>query len=78
MPIFLLRLKFDNDVMIKLGRAARLWNGTSLRGHKWGGLFQKNKLGYKCGGLKSCQKFACSKGGHPKINEHLWEVSRQL
>ena len=21
--------------MIKLGRAARLWNGTSLRGHKW-------------------------------------------
>ena len=32
---FLLRLKFDNDVMIKLGRAARLWNGTSLRGHKW-------------------------------------------
>ena len=29
---WLLRLKFDNDVMIKLGRAARLWNGTSLRG----------------------------------------------
>ena len=21
--------------MIKLGRAARLWNGPSLRGHKW-------------------------------------------
>ena len=32
---FLLRLKFDNDVMIKLGRAAHLWNGPSLRGHKW-------------------------------------------
>ena len=31
---FLLRLKFDNDVMIKLGRAARLWHGPSLRGHK--------------------------------------------
>ena len=31
---FLLRLKFD-DVMIKLGRAARLWNGPNLRGHKW-------------------------------------------
>ena len=21
--------------MIKLGRVARLWNGTGLRGHKW-------------------------------------------
>ena len=27
------RLKFDNDVIIKLGRVARLWNGPSLRGH---------------------------------------------
>ena len=37
---FLLRLKFDNGVMIKLGRAARLWNG-----HKWrnGARFQ-NKM----------------------------------
>ena len=41
---FLLRLKFDNDVIIKLGRAARLWNGPSLRGHKWGNgaRFQNN------------------------------------
>ena len=44
---FLLRLKFD-DVMIKLGRAARLWNGPNLRGHKWrnGARFQnKNQNG---------------------------------
>ena len=36
---------FDNDVIIKLGRAARLWNGPSLRGHKWrnGARFQ-NKI----------------------------------
>ena len=27
------RLKFDNDVIIKLGRVARLGNGPSLRGH---------------------------------------------
>ena len=42
---FILRLKFDNDVIIKLGRAARLWNGPSLRGHKWrnGARFQ-NKI----------------------------------
>ena len=47
---FLLRLKFDNDVMIKLGRAARLWNGPSLRGHKWsnGERFQnKNQNGLR-------------------------------
>ena len=34
--------------MIKLGRAARLWNGPSLRGHKWrnGARFQnKNQNG---------------------------------
>ena len=39
---FLLLLKFDSDVMIKLGRAARLWNGPSLRGQKWrnGATFQ--------------------------------------
>ena len=30
---FLPRLKFDNDVIIKLGRVARLGNGPSLRGH---------------------------------------------
>ena len=30
---FLLRLKFDNDVIIKLGGVARLGNGPSLRGH---------------------------------------------
>ena len=30
---FLLRLKFDNDVIIKLGRVARLGIGLSLRGH---------------------------------------------
>ena len=29
---FLPRLKFDNDVIIKLGRVARLGNGPSLRG----------------------------------------------
>ena len=31
--------------MIKLGRAARLWNGPSLRGHKWrnGARFQNKK-----------------------------------
>ena len=42
---FLLRLKFDNDGNVKLGRAARLWNGPSLRGHKWrnGARFQ-NKI----------------------------------
>ena len=36
-------LKFDNDVMIKLGRG--MWNGPSLRGHKWrnGARFQ-NKI----------------------------------
>ena len=46
---FLLRLKFDNDVMIKLGRAARLWNGPSLRGHKWrnGAKFQ-NRIKMAC------------------------------
>ena len=33
--IFLLLLKFDNDVIIKLGRAACLWNEPSLYGHKW-------------------------------------------
>ena len=47
---FLLRLKSDNDVMIKLGRAARLWNGPSLRGHKWrnGARFQnKNQDGFR-------------------------------
>ena len=46
---FLLRLKFDNDVMIKLGRAARLCNGHSLRGHKWrnGARFQ-NKTKMAC------------------------------
>ena len=46
--IIVLRLKFDNDVMIKLGRAARLWNGPSLRGCKWrnGARFQnKNQNG---------------------------------
>ena len=51
---FLLRLKFDNDVMIKLGRAARLWNGPSLRGHKWrnGARFQnKNQNGLRTNGL---------------------------
>ena len=32
---FLLCLKFDNDVMIQPGRAAHLWNGPSLCGHKW-------------------------------------------
>ena len=44
---FILRLKFDNDAMIKLGGEARLWNGPSLRGHKWrkGARFQKqNKM----------------------------------
>ena len=30
--IFLLRLKFDNDVMIQLGHAVRLWNGPRNRG----------------------------------------------
>ena len=36
--------------MIKLGRAARLWNGPSLRGHKWrnGERFQnKNQNGLR-------------------------------
>ena len=36
--------------MIKLGRAARLWNGPSLRGHKWrnGARFQnKNQNGLR-------------------------------
>ena len=40
--------------MIKLGRAARLWNGTSLRGHKWrnGARFQnKNQNGLRTNGL---------------------------
>ena len=46
--IIVLNLKFDNDVVIKLGRAARLWNGPSLRGYKWrnGARFQnKNQNG---------------------------------
>ena len=30
---FLLRLKFHKEVIIKLGRVARLGNGPSLRGH---------------------------------------------
>ena len=35
--------------MIKLGRAARLWNGPSLRGHKWrnGAKFQ-NRIKMAC------------------------------
>ena len=47
--IFLLRLKFDNDVIIKLGRVAHLWNGSSLRSHKWrnGTRFQ-NKIKMAC------------------------------
>ena len=34
--------------MIKLGCAARLWNGPSLRGHKWrnGARFQNKKLNW--------------------------------
>ena len=50
-----------NDVIIKLGRAARLWNGLSIRGHKrkngarfqnkskWHGLQNKAKQAYKWG-----------------------------
>ena len=40
--------------MVKLGRAARLWNGPSLRGHKWrnGARFQnKNQNGLRTNAL---------------------------
>ena len=36
--------------MIKLGRAARLWNGPSLRGHRWRNgakISKQNKMGFQ-------------------------------
>ena len=49
----LLRFKFDNDVIIELGRVARLGNGPSLRGRnrRNGGKIKQN------GSRKSYRKF---------------------
>ena len=49
--------------MIKLGRAARLWNGPSLRGHKWrnGARFQND--------LQTNAQQACRWGFKPFICE---------
>ena len=59
--IFFLRLKFDKDVIIKLGRAARLWNRPSLRGHKWrNGARIQNKIKMACKTLNAEQ--ACRWG----------------
>ena len=89
--IFSLRSKFDNDVMIKLGPAARLWNGPSLRGHKWrnGARFQnKNQNGLrtnvpnKLADLDGVLNRLCAKWDFVNTNQHslttVWIILFQL
>ena len=55
--------------MIKLGRAVRLWNGPSLRGHKWrnGARFQ-NKIKWLAS-KRTEQACSCKWGFKPFIRE---------
>ena len=65
---FLLRLKFYNDAIIKLGRAVRLWNGTSLCSQKWrkGAIFL-NQIKIAC---KTNAEHACRWG----FKLFIWEM----
>ena len=58
--------RFHTACISKLGRAARLWNGPSLRGHKWGnGARNQNKIKMACKALNAEQ--ACRWGFKPFI-----------
>ena len=87
--IFLLRLKLD-DVIIKLGRVARLGNGPSLRGHnrRNGGNIKQNDSRKQCG-LRNAERrqhqiAACNMGNKTSLiqintrRQMVWIILFQL